>query len=88
MVDRKKITRAEAEKQRLLDALRELKKDGVMLIDDRVGRPVVISARSRTEVVESRKNEKSTELLLLENLDQMFIEESTADNDPYNRRFK
>lgn len=89
MTDEKKISTMEADKKRLLEALRELKKEGVTLIDDRVGRPAVLSANPRTDVVApERGNGKSTEHLLMDNLDQMFIEDGTTDNDPYNRCLK
>ncbi len=89
MTDEKKISTLEADKKRLLDALRELKKEGVTLIDDRVGRPSVLSAKPRADVVDPQSTDpKSTENLLLEGLDRMFVEDSGTDSDPYNRRLK
>ncbi len=89
MTEEKKISTMEADKKRLLDALRELKKDGVTLIDDRIGRPAIISAKPRTDVIDEKPgNAKSTEKLMLDNLDRMFVEDGSTDNDPYNRRPK
>ncbi len=89
MTEEKKISTMEADKKRLLEALRELKKDGVTLIDDRIGRPAIISAKPRADVVDKKPgNAKSTENLMLDSLDHMFVEEGSTDNDPYNRRYK
>ncbi len=89
MTEEKKISTMAADKKRLLEALRELKKEGVTLIDDRIGRPAVISAKPRADVIEEKPGDaKSTENLLLDNLDRMFVEEGLTDNDPYNRRLK
>ena len=89
MTDEKKISTLEADKERLLDALRQLRKEGVTLIDDRVGRPAVLSAKPRADVAEPEPGKtKSTENLILDNLDRMFVEDGTTDNDPYNRRLK
>ncbi len=94
MSEEKKISTLEADKERLLDALRQLRKDGVTLIDDRVGRPAVISAKARAAVksVEASngvgKTVASTDNLILESLDRLFIEETAADNDPYNKSIK
>jgi len=96
MTEEKKISTLEADKERLLEALRELRKDGVTIIDDRVGRPAVISAKPRAAVKPGGPNNghgvvetvSPTEKLILENIDRMFIEESVADNDPYNKSIK
>ncbi len=97
MTEEKKISTLEADKERLLEALRQLRKEGVTLIDDRVGRLAVMSAKPRADVLKPGepnkgngvvKTVKSTENLILENLDRMFIEESAADNDPYNKSIK
>ena len=88
MSDPKKISTVEADKKRLLDALRELKKDGVTLIDDRVGRPSVLSARPRVDVIDENRDPKSIENLMLDSLEHMSLEDGPADNDPYNRSLK
>ncbi len=90
MSDKKKISTLEADKERLLDALRQLRKEGVTLIDDRVGRPAVISSQPRSSVESggSGKNITPTENLILESLDRLFIEETASDNDPYNKSIK
>lgn len=85
----KKISTLEADKERLLDALRELRKEGVTLIDDRVGRPAVLPAKARTEVVNAGlEPDVDLETLLMDARDKLFIEESETDNDPYNKRLK
>jgi len=103
MSDKKKISTLEADKERLLEALRQLRKEGVTLIDDRVGRPAVLAPKARTEVkaaptAKTTKNgaragavestQGSSDELSLDNLDRLFIEESATDNDPYNKSIK
>lgn len=89
MNENKKISTLEADKERLLEALRELRKDGVTLIDDRVGRPAVLPVTKQAGVVDSSIGQrKSTEDLLWKNLDRLIIEEPEGETDPYNKGTK
>ncbi|MFK8032131.1 MAG: hypothetical protein AB8G18_18015 [Gammaproteobacteria bacterium] len=87
MSDNKKISTLEADKERLLEALRELRKDGVTLIDDRVGRPAVVAAKPRAGVAETRQGgHTSADRHILDNIDRFLIEEPNNSNDPYNHK--
>lgn len=85
MADLEKICTQEADRERLLEALKELRDQGVILIDDQAGRPQVVAAQGRVNVKKSA--EKTTDRLLLDNLESLYeIEEPGID--PYNRRPK
>ncbi|MEM7082201.1 MAG: hypothetical protein AAF465_05665 [Pseudomonadota bacterium] len=87
MTDKAKISTLEADKERLLDALRQLRAEGVMLIDDRVGRPAVLPPRKRA-TVEPQRDGRPVDPYRIEGVDKLSIADGSSDTDPYNSRIK
>ena len=89
----KKQSTLEADRERLLDALLQLRKQGVTLIDDSVGRPVVVPSRvhcAPAELVNQARGAQkdSSEPSSRSDTQRLFIQDTEFETNPYNRRLK